>query len=145
MARQREYRAEYQRRLSRGLERGLSRGEARGHGRAPEHPERAFSDPYRWQSYLVRLAGRRPLRPTEERALARLNDRRRREGKAPIVFAFRPMPGPGTRQGEAATLEEADEASDGPPPDYKTIYLTPEGWLWEKRAGIGRGRRRRAA
>ena len=131
----------FQRIFSSAIRGAPTRQAARGHRDTPEHPERAFRDVYRWQDYLRRLSARRPLRPIEERTLARLNDNRIRAGKAPIVIGRPPDPGPGVRQLTVDTLEEAENRTAGPPPDYTAIYIWTDGFTAEKRSAVRRGRR----
>lgn len=134
----------FQRIFSSAVRGAPTRQAARGHRDTPEHPERAFQDAYRWQHYLRRLSERRPLRPREERALARLNDARIGVGKAPLVIGRPPDPGPGVRQLTVDTLEEAENHTAGPPPDYTAIYIWADGFTAEKRSAVKRSRRRAA-
>lgn len=146
MAHPRNYHAEYQRRLDLGRSRGLTQQESRGHGRTPERPLQALGDPARWGNYIRQNFDRIDAlqnTPAGVRALARVNDRRRKEGKAPIVIGPPPDPGAGVRQFTSDSFAEAENRSAGPPPDYVTLYIWRGGFTVEKRSGVHR--RRRAA
>jgi hypothetical protein len=125
----RNYRDEYARRVARGVARGKTRQEARGHGQTPEHPEQVFRRPERFPVYR-----------------ARLNQRRMKEGKPPLLIGEQPAPlAPGQRREEVDTLEEAERATQGIPLNYVRIYATSRGtWIYEIDRRESRYRRRAA-
>ena len=147
MARQRNFRAEYERRLELGRSRGLSRQEARGHARTPERPLGALRNPTRYSDTIRRrfdfyeALARTALGAA---ALARVNARRIRAGKGPILIERPALPGPRIRQTTWPNFEEAEPHGAGVPPPYVRYYLHPDGVTVEIERGE-RQRRRRAA
>lgn len=139
-------RQSYGERIARGLARGLTRQEARGHRETPEHPLRALGAPERYATAIRRGWDRYTAlaeTPAGRKALARANQRRREQGKGPIVLGYPPYPGPGLRQTTFESFEEAEPHGQGIPPDYTTYYLSPDGVTLEVRRGQ-RSRKRAA-